>query len=214
MREQQPERQTEHGFHFVGEHLCLDFVNTQVTENGSAADLLGGFDEVVAWAVGAKLIDRTQARELSLRWGGGRDADRVFSQAVQLRASLRAMAERLAEGRTIDPQMTLDRINDVLRVRDGDLEVVRTKEGYETRFQRRFSEPAHLLVPVAESAAALLSSGDLALVKKCQDPRCILFFYDTTKNHGRRWCSMTACGNRAKVAAHYKRTRQDAAGTS
>lgn len=29
---------------------------------------------------------------------------------------------------------------------------------------------------------------------------CILFFYDTTKNYSRRWCSMSACGNRMKVA--------------
>jgi predicted RNA-binding Zn ribbon-like protein len=33
----------------------------------------------------------------------------------------------------------------------------------------------------------------------------VLFFYDTTKNHARRWCSMAFCGNRHKVAAHYRR---------
>jgi predicted RNA-binding Zn ribbon-like protein len=35
----------------------------------------------------------------------------------------------------------------------------------------------------------------------------VLFFYDTTKNHARRWCSMAFCGNRHKVAAHYRRLR-------
>jgi predicted RNA-binding Zn ribbon-like protein len=35
----------------------------------------------------------------------------------------------------------------------------------------------------------------------------VLFFYDTTKNHARHWCSMTICGNRSKVAAHYRRLR-------
>jgi predicted RNA-binding Zn ribbon-like protein len=34
-----------------------------------------------------------------------------------------------------------------------------------------------------------------------------LYFYDTTKNHTRRWCSMTGCGNRAKAAAFYERKK-------
>jgi predicted RNA-binding Zn ribbon-like protein len=62
-----------------------------------------------------------------------------------------------------------------------------------------------LIVPIAEAAADLLCHGDLSLVKKCGNPRCILFFYDTTKNHARRWCSMAGCGNRMKAAAHYRR---------
>ena len=55
-------------------------------------------------------------------------------------------------------------------------------------------------------------TADLSLVKACQNPQCVLFFYDTTKNHARRWCSMAACGNRAKVAAHYQRARRPAPG--
>ncbi|HNJ42487.1 MAG TPA: CGNR zinc finger domain-containing protein [Acidobacteriota bacterium] len=37
----------------------------------------------------------------------------------------------------------------------------------------------------------------------------MIYFYDTTKNHTWRWCSMSLCGNRAKAAAHYRRKRQD-----
>ncbi|MPY90385.1 MAG: hypothetical protein GEU99_20990 [Luteitalea sp.] len=77
--------------------------------------------------------------------------------------------QRLAAGRTTVPQVALDSINDVLRTRAGDLEIVRTNAGYEMRFRRLFREPAHLLVPIAESAADLLSTGDLALVRKCQN---------------------------------------------
>ena len=118
------------------------------------------------------------------------------------------MAARLASGRPSVPRSALDAINDVLRARVGDLAVVRTKDGYDTRFLARWSGPEQVLVPIAESAAGLLSNGDLSLVRKCENPACILYFYDTTKNHGRRWCSMSACGNRAKVAAHYRRTRR------
>ncbi len=60
----------------------------------------------------------------------------------------------------------------------------------------------------AESAADLLCTGDLSLVKKCQHDACILYFYDTTKNHARQWCSMELCGNRMKAAMHYRRKKR------
>ena len=195
------------GFYFVGDRLWLDFVNTHVMEGGQTVDLLGGFGDLAAWCVGARIIDAAQAQALVRRGGSRGEAEHAFRQAVGLRHKLRDMAHRLAEGRTDVRQSTLGGINDALRARAGELVVVRTKGTYETRFRPRYDEARHLLVPIAESAADLLSHGDLALVRKCQNPRCILYFYDTTKNHGRRWCSMTACGNRAKVAAHYRRTR-------
>lgn len=213
MTERRAEPQVE--FLFVGEHLCLDFVNTQILVNDAPMDLLRDFDDVVAWAVAAKLMEAASAKDHSRRWRGDK-AERAFRQAIDLRASLRQMAERLADGRRNLPQATLDRINHALRTpaRGCDLELVRAKgahDRYETRSHRVFHEPIDLLAPIAESAARLLSGGELSLVKKCGNPRCILYFYDTTRNHRRRWCSMTACGNRAKVAAHYQRSRQEAA---
>ncbi|EME55848.1 CGNR zinc finger domain-containing protein [Amycolatopsis decaplanina] len=45
-------------------------------------------------------------------------------------------------------------------------------------------------------------------IKRCSAyPSCTLYFEDTTRNGARRWCSMTACGNRAKAARHYHRER-------
>jgi predicted RNA-binding Zn ribbon-like protein len=194
-------------FYFVGERLCLDFVNTQAVDGADTIDLLGGFDDLVTWAASAQAIDAAQAKESTRRWGGTTAGKRAFDQAVAFRTMLRGMAERIAEGRSI-PHAAVDDINEILRTREGALELTRTRDGYDTRFRQRISEPAQLLVPIAESAAELLSSGDLTLVRKCQNPRCILYFYDTTKNHARRWCSMNACGNRAKVAAHYRRARE------
>jgi predicted RNA-binding Zn ribbon-like protein len=196
-------------FYFIGERLCLDFVNTQAVVEGSAVDLLADFDDLVAWSVAAQVIPAADGKELLRRWNGTREAGRAFAQAVELRAALRAMAERIDDGRRSVSAATLSQINEILRTRAGALELTRKGDGYELRFNQRFEEPADLLVPIAESAADLLGHGDLTFVRKCQNPRCILFFYDTTKNHARRWCSMSACGNRAKVAAHYRRTRHE-----
>jgi predicted RNA-binding Zn ribbon-like protein len=196
-------------FHFIADELCLDFINTEVVQQDDRVDLLDDFDDLMAWYMEAGVIDAAQATALARRVGGGDGAARALKEARQFRAMLREMAERLSEGRTNLPQATLDQLNRSLRAREGFSEIVRTKEGYGTRFRRRLDEPAHLLVAVAESAARLLSEGDPALLRKCQNPRCILYFYDTTKNHRRRWCSMAGCGNRAKVAAFYQRNRGD-----
>src|SRR5215207_9588749 len=202
--------QTGSGFYFVANNLCLDFVNTQVVENDQPVDLLEGFDGLVAWSVAAQVIDAGQAKEILTNWSGRREAGRLFEQAREFRASLREMAERVVEGRAV-PQSIVDRINEAQGKHSGHIALARVRGAYVKRFHRTFSEPAHLLVPVAESATDLLSEGDLSLLRKCENPACILYFYDTTKNHARRWCSMSACGNRMKVAAYYQRSRRAAA---
>jgi predicted RNA-binding Zn ribbon-like protein len=196
-------------FHFIGEQLCLDFINTEIVQDDDRVDLLSGFDELMDWYTEAQVIDAAQAKALMRRVGSGDSGARALKEARQFRATVREMVERLAEGKTSVPQAVLDHLNRLLRAREGYSEMVRTKDGYDLRFRPRVDEPAHLLVAVAESAARLLSEGDAALLRKCGNPRCILYFYDTTKNHRRRWCSMAGCGNRAKVAAWYQRNRQE-----
>src|SRR5690606_30127426 len=68
---------------------------------------------------------------------------------------------------------------------------------------------ASLLGPVAEAVAQLLVEGNFTLVKQCEHPDCVLWFYDRTKAHKRRWCSMALCGNRHKAAQFRKRSGGD-----
>ncbi len=64
------------------------------------------------------------------------------------------------------------------------------------------------LAPVAEAVADLLADGDFNLVRHCEGNACVMWFYDHTKGHRRRWCTSTGCGNRAKVAAFRARASQ------
>jgi predicted RNA-binding Zn ribbon-like protein len=195
-------------FLFISERPCLDFVNTEIVDGGARIDLLASFEDVIEWSAAAGSITPQEARTLMTRWKGDREAERAFKQALELRSNLRTMVERLVDGRVHAAPQTIDTLNALLRTPVGHFELTRTKHGYDKQLRREFDSPAQLLVPIAESAADLLTSDDLTMLKKCQGPHCILFFYDTTKNHRRRWCSMTACGNRAKVAAHYRRSRE------
>ena len=72
---------------------------------------------------------------------------------------------------------------------------------------RRWTSPESLLQPIGEILAKLACEEDFAHVKACEGPTCTLMFADHTRGHARRWCSMSACGNRAKQAAHRFRAK-------
>jgi predicted RNA-binding Zn ribbon-like protein len=188
-------------FLFVGNLLCLDFVNTEVMGSEGRRDLLEGFEDVADWLRAAGVVTEEEARGAAARWGGEPlDAVRRF------RALLREAAERLSGGQPV-PDEAVAAVNELLARPVRVANVRRTADGFEAKDGWVFREAADLLVPVAESARDLLCDRDPALVRKCRNPQCILYFYDTTKNRGRAWCSMSACGNRTKVAAHYRRRR-------
>lgn len=78
--------------------------------------------------------------------------------------------------------------------------------------------PAAVLVPspdltgvsaavarLAVAWAELVLTGRIRRLKRCAERRCGEVFWDTSRNHSRRWCSMRVCGNRAKVRRHTAR---------
>jgi predicted RNA-binding Zn ribbon-like protein len=67
---------------------------------------------------------------------------------------------------------------------------------------------AQLLSTLARDAIRLLGSRDAALIRQCQAPNCTIYFIDTSRSGDRRWCSMSACGNKAKVAEFRRRKRE------
>jgi predicted RNA-binding Zn ribbon-like protein len=61
------------------------------------------------------------------------------------------------------------------------------------------------LLPVAAAAEDLLRDPRSLTVSACPGEDCGWMFLDPRGR--RRWCSMTSCGNRAKVRAHAARQR-------
>jgi predicted RNA-binding Zn ribbon-like protein len=202
-----PKTLSEKNFYFIGNYLCLDFINTQIVEGGQPVDLLGSFDDLVSWLVQAQVLDETKAEEIIRDWGDKPETESVFEHVLDFRANLRQTMERIVMGKPVS-QSVIIQINELLHHKVGYAEIKRTNRGFAKHLQFDFKEPIDLLWPVADSACDILCYADLSLIKKCENKACVLFFYDTTKNHSRRWCSMSACGNRMKVAAHYRRLRR------
>lgn len=190
-------------FLFVGNHPCLDFINTEMIIEGRRTDLLETPADLIDWSFRAKLLGTDEAKGISL---DRTEREPLLQQAKIFRAVLREMAERIVDSKPVTTR-TLEAINRLLSQRQGYAQLVRTNGLYNRDFYSSAQGPVRLLALLAEAASDLLCTADLSLIRKCRNPTCILYFYDTTKNHARQWCSMGLCGNRIKVAAHYERKR-------
>lgn len=56
--------------------------------------------------------------------------------------------------------------------------------------------------------ATLVLTGESVRLKRCADDKCGWVFWDVSRNHSRRWCSMRVCGNRAKARRYASRRRE------
>lgn len=177
----------------AADHPVLDFLNTVPQVNGRPLELWLSDADVAGWLVRQGWHDAATL--------AAADRTGLLEAARSLREVVRTLVVRRKQGAALEPAV----LNDLLARAASHLELV--EEGGEIRLLRRRSlwTPADLLAPVAEAAAELLATEDFHLIRKCEDPACSLWFYDRTKSHRRRWCSMAACGNRNKVAAFRQR---------
>ena len=61
------------------------------------------------------------------------------------------------------------------------------------------------LAVAARSAIELLTNDDATRLRRCANPMCSMLFVAETPR--RQWCTPNICGNRARVARHYRRSR-------
>jgi predicted RNA-binding Zn ribbon-like protein len=200
------ERKADIPFLFIGNHRCLDFINTQLVVSERPVDLLASFSDLVDWLVRAGRIAADEEKNIKREGARQGKGAETLALARAFRAMLREMVERIAARKPV-PEAALQAINELLRQRVGYPQLTRRARGFERTYLAESENSNQLLGVLAEVASDLLCTCDLSLIKKCQNPSCVLFFYDTTKNHARHWCSMSMCGNRSKVAAHYQRHR-------
>jgi predicted RNA-binding Zn ribbon-like protein len=177
---------------FIADDRALDLLNTVLRVDGELVDVLQSDDDVARWLAKAGALATATPRKGLLKTARAlREMVRelVLRRQAHKRLDLTALNAFLAQGRQ-EPVLVQDRGGDV-------------------RLEQRFAmdTPEQLLMPVALAAAELLANGDFDLVRACESHDCVLHFYDRTKSHRRRWCSMATCGNRAKVQTFRARQR-------
>lgn len=183
----------------IAGRLALDFTN----HSPAAHDL--SWDEFVSFLVDAQLVSEERASRLRpLVNTEPRAIDAVLLRIHRLHESLRAIFTSLVDGKTL-PSSWAEPINEILRITEGHDELVSHGGVWSLQFFARESGLEWLLAAIARSAAELLVEGPNAPIRRCANPSCRLFFYDDSRTHRRRWCSMAVCGNRHKVASFLRR---------
>jgi predicted RNA-binding Zn ribbon-like protein len=178
----------------LGDHLAMDLLNTEARKDDALVDYWRSSADVLRWleSHGVAVPPATK----------GADATELLTQAT----ALRTLARRLIDARRNGEAIDTDQLNRYLHAYLSAPSLERNADGGLTLSRATRAEPlAALLGPVAQAVAELLAEADFALVRQCEHPDCILWFYDRTKAHKRRWCSMSTCGNRYKAAQFRKK---------
>lgn len=187
---------------WLGNSPAVDFVNTRIAQDGTVIDLLGSGKDFLLWLSEADL--------LPVHTGLSRSAE-FLEQAVrfarQYRTQLRNGMEHIAKQRSV-PDSLIAATNKLLLPDTHAVRIQRQGERFKLEERWRSSEPATLCAPIAYSFAKLLSGGELSRLRRCKNPDCILFFYDTSKSGTRSWCSLDICGNRLRVEAFRERQKK------
>jgi predicted RNA-binding Zn ribbon-like protein len=201
---------------FIGDHAAIDFLNTIASPQGEPVEWLANGKDLLNWLQQAKLIDDAGVRHF--RTAARPELDKTASDARRLREWLRRFVEKHA-GKPLRPNSLaeLENLNRLLASADVYHRIVQTAagahredgSGLDLELQHRWTKPARLLQPLALAIGDLVCHADFGLIRRCENPNCTMMFYDRTKSHARRWCSMAACGNRAKVAAFRARQKDD-----
>jgi predicted RNA-binding Zn ribbon-like protein len=191
---------------FLGSHPAMDFLNTRPTPRGASVELIGDGLSFAAWLDRAQLVRDTSASKLRRRFGAAA-LDAAAAQARDLREWARDWIARWREAPGAAYRPELRRLNHLMAQAAYYPEMVTTKEGFQVAERWRIDSADALIAVVAAQIASLVATVEPALVKRCAGPGCTLWFVDRTKAHSRLFCSATACGNRAKVAAFRERQR-------
>ena len=183
----------------IGGRLSIDFVN----ECGPSSNFSWG--ELLRFLRLTHIISSERSAQLlALPQNDPQSAGALLAKAQRFHASLAEVFAALIRKEVV-PRDWIEPINDVLRITEGHDELLQQDGKLGLEFVAREGGLDWLLAAIARSAAELISEGTSARLRVCSNPMCGLLFYDNSRTRRRRWCSMSLCGNRHKVAAFSRR---------
>jgi predicted RNA-binding Zn ribbon-like protein len=188
--------------------LCLEFADTRFWRGTDRpTETLNAPGDLLAWCGANGALDPASARAIEAQWKQApARATSVFAEALALRETLFGIFSATARGTAprVDDlavfNTTLDRAPQRTKLR-------RMDAGYAWQIAQPRAASG-ILAAVLWSGGDLLAEPGRLRVRQCANPRCQWLFLDDSKSGTRRWCSMSACGNRAKAHRHYLKRKQ------
>jgi predicted RNA-binding Zn ribbon-like protein len=188
-------------FIFVGNHSAIDFANTLSISQGKWTEHLRVWADVIEWLALAGL-----SSDPALRISISRSAKAIKS-VVEFRRVWKAQLDNLVTGCNVNDTF-IKRLNHLLE-EDVSHEILRRRGNTDFHLDRSASQLSGeklALALLSRQIARFLAEANFEYLHRCANTAsCVLYFYDTTKNHRRQWCSTAVCGNRHKVAEFRKR---------
>lgn len=190
-----PERE-KRVFELVGGHPVLDLVNTldwRFRESGTE-ELLTSYADLLDFALQSGIITQTDARRTQREPAASKD--RALAAARGVREAAAAVLYSILDGRKPESG-SLAKLEAIFKEAFAHRVLVTGDDGPQWAWATIDAElPVRKL---ALSAERLLTSDQLERLRSCASLECRWLFLDTSKNHSRRWCEMSICGNRMKA---------------
>jgi predicted RNA-binding Zn ribbon-like protein len=187
---------TGHSFHRGA--LALDFVGTVGARTSARpVERLGDARALRAWLQQAELLPTD----------GPTPTPAEYLRAVDLREAIARLGNALVDHQQPCPR-DLAVINETAAMLAAGvpyLDAVDLVERWTTE------QPVPFALARVAASAIQVFGGDRDRLVRCQAEGCGALLISRARNEPRRWCSMTTCGNRAKVAAFRTRTKRDPA---
>jgi predicted RNA-binding Zn ribbon-like protein len=203
------QRPQEFHFDLSGGHVALDFANSVSRRDSpeKTVEHLNSYSDLVSFAAQSNLIGPHEAEALAHEANSQpRSASQVLRKALMLREAMFRAFMRIVAAKPAaveDVALMEQAVTESLSHRH----IVRTGDDYKWKWS---DGPTleRILWPIATAAADLLVSRELHQLRECEAGDCYWLFLDNSRNHSRRWCTMSSCGNREKARRHYRRQRQ------
>lgn len=169
----------------LGRWLITDGVRWHFDAGADSLDFTtGSEDDVADWL--AERFPRVACDEIT---------ERELLDALALRAAIARMAAARSDGAHVDPD-DIDTLNLFAATPD----VPPVLAGGRRQAGAGRIRAGQALSTLARDAVQLFGA-DGDRIRRCAADDCRVVFHDESRTGTRRWCSMSRCGNRAKVRA-------------
>jgi predicted RNA-binding Zn ribbon-like protein len=183
-------------WYFKGGRPAMDFVNTRRERWNRDVECLVTPDDLGAWLVRTGLLPQPMRVVAS-----------VLDEAIALREAIDACVRSAVRGEA-PPAAAVTLIDDHL-VNAGARPQLTLAGALPVLGERAPADsPRRALGTLALDAARMLGTAERGRIRICASDTCSARFFDRSPAAVRRWCSMSACGNREKAQRHRTRRRE------
>jgi len=186
-------------FRFDAGSLCLNFAATVRHRGSRPRDLLPGPDALALWLRDAGLVADPPL-----------PTEEEHRAALALRQSIHASVRAIALRDNVETA-DVSRMNAAAALPLAAPQLAGSPPFLSWKADNLILSA---LAAIARDAVTLVGAADRRRVKICRHRDCRMLFLDASPRNSRRWCAMSICGNREKVAAHRRRLKNRTNGGS